>query len=56
VRTITVHPSVVRRAEPLRIGVVVEGVAALLGLVVFIGVLCGLVTWALVHLISAGIS
>ena len=38
------------------IGRKVADVAALLGLVVFIGALCGLVTWALVHLITAGIS
>ena len=55
-RTITAHHFTGRRAEPVRIGVVIEGFVALLGLVAFIGALCGLVTWALVHVLTAAIS
>ena len=51
-RTITAHRIGVRREEPLRVGVVLEGVAALVGLVAFIGAVCGLFTWAMVHLIA----
>jgi hypothetical protein len=55
-RTITAHRFAGRREEPVRVGVVIEGFAALLGLVAFIGALCGLVTWALIQVLTAVIS
>ena len=55
-RTITAHHVTGRRSEPVRIGVVVEGFVALLGLVAFIGALCGLVTWALIHVLTSALS
>jgi hypothetical protein len=55
-RTITAHRFSDQSEEHLRIGVVLEGVAALLALVAFIGVMCGLITWAVVHLITVYLS
>ena len=55
-RTITAHHIGGRRTEPVRVGVVIEGFAALLGLVAFVGALCGLLTWAIVHAITAVVS
>lgn len=55
-RTITrVHASG-RRPEEVRLGVILEGIAALVGLILFIGGLCGVVTWAVVKLVAAAIS
>jgi hypothetical protein len=55
-RTITAHRMTGDGEEHLRIGVVLEGVAALLALVAFIGVMCGLITWAVVHFITVFLS
>jgi hypothetical protein len=52
-RTITAHRFVDRRDDPRQVWVVVEGFVALVALIAFIGGICGLLTWALVRLITA---
>jgi hypothetical protein len=41
-----------RRSEGVRLGVVLEGLAALVALVAFVGAFFGAVTWALVRLVT----
>ena len=55
-RTIPLVHASGHRPEEVRVGVIVEGIAALLGLILFIGGLCGVVTWAVVKLVAATIS
>jgi len=55
-RTITAHRFVEPGDNHLQVGVVIEGLAALLALIAFIGAICGLLTWALVHLVTAFLS
>ena len=56
VRSMTTHRIDGRRGDPVRVGVVLEGVVALLALIAFIGALCGLLTWALVRLVTGFVS
>jgi hypothetical protein len=54
--TISMHRSGASRADHVSVGVVLEGLAALVALVAFIGAICGFVTWAVVQLVTAAIS
>ena len=54
--TISMHRSGAPRADHVSVGVVLEGIVALVALVAFIGALCGLVTWMVVQLVTAAIS
>jgi hypothetical protein len=40
------------REDPVSIAVVIEGIVALLGLIAFVGAICGALTWATVHLVT----
>jgi hypothetical protein len=54
--TISIHRSAASGADHVSVGVVLEGLGALIVLVAFIGALCGFVTWALVQAVTAAIS
>ncbi len=50
------HQFVGGREDPVRVAVVIEGVVALLALIAFIGGICGLLTWALVRVVTHVVS
>jgi hypothetical protein len=49
------HPSD-RRQGDIRIPVILEGLAALMALIAFVGAICGALTWALVKLVTVLVS